>query len=71
MQDAGINLGIVDGAKMSEGGGQTIYVELTLRKLFDCPPGAEASLPQLSLICRGPSCPTLKEAQEAMILSQS
>ena len=70
-KDCGIDLGMVDGAKMCEGGGQTVYVELTLGKLLDCPPCTEASLPLLSLICKGPSCPTLPDAQEAMILSQS
>ena len=71
LNDCGINLAMVDGAKICEDGHQYRYVELKLDQLFYCRPGAEASLPKLSLICRGPSGPTLEDAQEAMILSQS
>jgi hypothetical protein len=71
LNDCGINLAMVDGAKTFDGDGLAVYVELKLDKLFDCPRGAEASLPKLSLICRGPSGHTLEDAQEAMILSQS
>ena len=71
LNDSGIDLAMVDGAKMCYDGGRAIYVELKLDKLFDCPRGAEASLPKLSLICRGPSGLSLEDAQEAMILSQS
>ena len=71
LKDCGINLAMVDGAKICEDGHQSVYVELKLDQLFYCPRGAEASLPKLSLTCRGPSGLTLKEAQKAMILSQS
>ena len=71
LNDCGINLAMVDGAKICEDGHESRYVELKLDQLFDCQRGAEASLPKLSLICRGPSGLTLKDAQEAMILSQS
>ena len=67
----GIKTAMVDGAKICEDGHESRYVELKLDQLFYCQRGAEASLPKLSLICRGPSGLTLEDAQEAMILSQS